>query len=298
MAKTKSLHQTTETITPDRAFELLEHNTKNRNIRQSLIDRYAREMKAGRWRLNGETIIISDTGRILDGQHRLWAVIEADTPIQTAMAYDVDEDTFDTIDMGATRTAADVFKIGDVTDPALAQGTIKWLWRYTNSRILAKQNCSPKKALELYAECPEIADSYPAGRSVNQFVPKNVGAALHYMFSLVDAPLADTFFKAMASGDFDVGQSAIKACRECIMSRLMKDPKSLPAEDRCAMFIKAWNGYYEGRDLRKIRFAKSEKFPAIKGLNHKKLNLFYDPDVLPSRVGVRPGSKKTRNKNT
>lgn len=280
-----TIRQTVETITPQRAFQLLDQNTNNRNIRQSVIDRYAREMKAGRWELNGEPIIISDKGRILNGQHRLWAIIEADVEVQTAVAYGIDEDTFDTIDTGAIRSAADIFKIGEVKDPGLASQTVFWIWRYTNERIMSKHFCTAKKALELFSECPEIEEGYTAGRRCSRFIPKGLGSALFYMFSLVDHDGAEAFFEAMATGDFQTGQSAIRAVREGIINTMLKDPKRLTPEERCAMIIKAWNAFQSGRDIRVIRFSKKEKFPAIEGLDIKLLKIFRDPQVALKRPG-------------
>ena len=280
------LRQTVELINPDRAFALLENNTKNRNISQRTIDDYAREMKAGRWSLNGEPIIVADTGRILNGQHRLWAVIEAEVELEMAITYGVDESVFDTIDTGKARNASDIFKIGSVKDPALAASAISWIWRYVNDRILSKKYPTPKKGLELFGQCPEVEESYPYARRCKNFIPKGVGAALHFLFSRADREQADVFFEAFASGEFDTGQSSIRACRESIIQRVMKDPKSLPPEERFALIVKAWNAFLAGRDIRVVRFAKAEKFPTIDGLEMKSVKLFRDPQIALRRVRV------------
>tara|TARA_B100000242_G_scaffold43620_1_gene25990 strand:- start:3 stop:905 length:903 start_codon:yes stop_codon:yes gene_type:complete len=68
-----------QTITVDLAEKWLsESNRGNRNLSEKRVNRYMRDMLAGNWKNAGDPIRFSDTGRLLDGQHRLWALIEAD----------------------------------------------------------------------------------------------------------------------------------------------------------------------------------------------------------------------------
>jgi hypothetical protein len=65
-------------MAPARAQVILEHcNERNRVCESRRIDMYAQEMTAGRWMFTGEAIKISREGMMLDGQHRLWALLEA-----------------------------------------------------------------------------------------------------------------------------------------------------------------------------------------------------------------------------
>lgn len=102
-----------ETITPDIARDLLKKNTHNRNVRQSHVDFLAAEMTNGRWQLTPETIAISADDRIVDGQHRLIAVIQANATIQAWVAYDCPFEVQDVIDAGSIRTVADQLHLSD-----------------------------------------------------------------------------------------------------------------------------------------------------------------------------------------
>jgi hypothetical protein len=64
-------------VTPTMAAKWLEANVHNRKISQEVVDRYTREMKAGSWHLNHQGIAFNCEGTLIDGQHRLWAVIES-----------------------------------------------------------------------------------------------------------------------------------------------------------------------------------------------------------------------------
>lgn len=67
------------TVTPQMAKMWLDlHNTDNfRKPTNSSIDQYAEDMRDGRWQLNGESIVFSDDGVLLNGQNRLYACVRS-----------------------------------------------------------------------------------------------------------------------------------------------------------------------------------------------------------------------------
>lgn len=61
---------------------LVEDGTfRNRPINKSMVDSYASDMARGRWGLSHQGIAFDEDGRLIDGQHRLWAVIRASIPV-------------------------------------------------------------------------------------------------------------------------------------------------------------------------------------------------------------------------
>ena len=84
-------------ITPDMAAQMLERNTMNRNISQLNVTRYANDMASGAWEQNGETIKIAEDGTILDGQHRLWAIIESGVTVTMIVVYNVRKEARETV---------------------------------------------------------------------------------------------------------------------------------------------------------------------------------------------------------
>jgi len=71
----------TELITPDIANEYLKHNHHNRPINWRKAEEYAKIMRAGKWELHAQGIILDEKGDILTGQTRLWAVVMADVSV-------------------------------------------------------------------------------------------------------------------------------------------------------------------------------------------------------------------------
>lgn len=101
-------------ITPEMAKVWLEyHNGGNRNIKPGIVSKYARDIKEGSWRLTHQCIAFDSSGNLVDGQHRLSAVVMANQSIQAYVAkYDSVESSMKLpIDMQAKRSVFEVLKI-------------------------------------------------------------------------------------------------------------------------------------------------------------------------------------------
>lgn len=100
-------------ITPERASDLLaNHNPSNRRLDMRHAQFLAQEMERGTFRPdNGDSIRIDTDGNIIDGQHRLAAIVKANKPVKMLIAKGVDRETFATIDTGKRRTVQDVVGI-------------------------------------------------------------------------------------------------------------------------------------------------------------------------------------------
>jgi len=102
------MHIIVETITPALAAAYLERNTGNRPKKERHIAQIADAMKRGQWMLTHEAIAFSKSGRLIDGQHRLCAVVKSNATVQMHVARECEESTFAVIGDGARRKAADV----------------------------------------------------------------------------------------------------------------------------------------------------------------------------------------------
>lgn len=98
-------------ITPAEASRMLSHNGGNRDLRDSVVERYVRLMKAGEWKLTHQGVAFDTTGSLVDGQHRLSAIVRSGVTVQMTVATDVDPATFTVLDQGAKRNAADILRV-------------------------------------------------------------------------------------------------------------------------------------------------------------------------------------------
>ena len=98
-------------VTPSQATDWLVSKWRNRNLSDQTVLKYAIDMEEGRWVPNGQPIIFSDRGQLIDGQHRLSAVALANVSVPLFIVRGVSEDHASTIDQGRSRSAADSLKI-------------------------------------------------------------------------------------------------------------------------------------------------------------------------------------------
>ena len=103
---------TVETISPDRAEEYLAANRGN-----------------GQWMFNAQPICFSRSGRLLNGQHRLSAVLEAGQPIEVLVMRGLPELAFQTYDKQAKKAPAIDEMFDDFGDKALISASAVLLWR-------------------------------------------------------------------------------------------------------------------------------------------------------------------------
>lgn len=104
-------------VSPQDATRLLERNDGNRRLRNGVVEKYCAIIAAGNWMLSPQPIIIADTGRILDGQHRLVAVERSGTALPFTIISNVSESVFPVLDRGALRSTADALGM----DPKLVE---------------------------------------------------------------------------------------------------------------------------------------------------------------------------------
>jgi hypothetical protein len=94
-------------ITPAVAQRMLERNTHNRKISEKVIAKYVAEIKAGEWRLTPGGIGFDDHGVLVDGQHRLSAIVRADQPVPMLITFGLPSACQEKVDRQRRRTLFD-----------------------------------------------------------------------------------------------------------------------------------------------------------------------------------------------
>jgi len=94
-------------VSPVIAEKLISANTRNRPKRPRDVNEWADEMSAKRWMTTHQGVAIDRDGAIVDGQHRLEAIIESGVSVRMPVAVGLDPDTYKVIDSGRKRTTAD-----------------------------------------------------------------------------------------------------------------------------------------------------------------------------------------------
>ena len=98
-------------VTSDVAYRWLEGNTHNRPVNDAHVKRLAADIRANRWRLTHQGIAFDTEGLLIDGQHRLWAVIEAGIPVRMRVFFNEPPENKSVVDSGQRRSNLDILNI-------------------------------------------------------------------------------------------------------------------------------------------------------------------------------------------
>jgi hypothetical protein len=112
-------------LTPQMAEDWLTNSIgHNRKLMDSHVDYLAGEMKAGRWRLTHQGIAFSTNGMLLDGQHRLWAVVMSGVTVPMRVFVNEPHEAMEVLDTGRRRSNDQILTLagglGEVTRAELA----------------------------------------------------------------------------------------------------------------------------------------------------------------------------------
>lgn len=99
-------------VTPDLAQAWLHGHSNYRPISRRHVAYLAAEMARGRWKLTGEPIVFDAGGHLLDGQHRLSAIVRSGVAVTMLVVSGVAEDALPVMDQGKARNARDVLRAG------------------------------------------------------------------------------------------------------------------------------------------------------------------------------------------
>lgn len=177
-------------VTPELAREWLEHNMKgNRPVQKSTVHSYARQMRCGTWNLTHQGIAFGENGELIDGQHRLHAVVEANVPVRMNVTTGVERTAGEvfTIDVGRKRTYANITQMSGIDD-AVIKYCGSYISTYMRFKLPGGRRPEPAEIVDyierhyddvkkLYMYCG--ASSRPHGRSGGgNAIPAIVAAAM------------------------------------------------------------------------------------------------------------------------
>lgn len=255
------------TIQPKLAEQMLKKNTRNRKVSQPNVSRLAKAMKEGNWKVNGDMIRISSSGNVVDGQHRLLAVVASGVTIQTWAMFDVPEDIFDTIDVGKRRSAADTLSCLGEKDAHHVAAVLTLLERYMTGKAQTQIEYTNTEMEVLLHKYPDVRNYMVSKRCRTPILKPSVMNCCYYLFCQKDPVIAEDFVEKICKGiGLQIGDPWY-VLRERLMKNYTSKAK-LPRAHVWALCIKAWNFAREGRRIYKLDLrmngARLAEFPVVR----------------------------------
>lgn len=254
------LQSRVERITPDIAREYLNRNTSNRCVTQSMVNFYAREMQCGRWQFNGDSIRFDSNGNLIDGQHRLLAIIKSGVSLDMLVISGLDSKSFLTIDQGKKRSVGDCFSISGIRQYTLVSGIVRGKMMLEKSRSISSASGGDRNArasssqliLEEYQahalEYSNIAcfanNAYKAMRIIT---PAEIGGYYaHLMLTLGWAQEVIEDFLSQITGFTNPTHPTLQLLNKRLICSRTTNAIKITSAYRQQLIIKCWNNFVSG----------------------------------------------------
>lgn len=261
-----------ERVTPAIAEKWLAKNTHNRDINKRVVAGLSRDMEDGNWLDNGATITFAEDGTLLDGQHRLTAVVESGVSITVIVVRGASMGSQHTMDTGAKRTLANALKLrGEKSYTHMAAAivsNIAWDRGEKSFRPGANRKATNSEAMDYLDRNPWIRDQIVEVNRVTsrlRGVPTGVVSVLYRVFSEIDPFDADAFFDKLSCDEDHHRGEPIYAARKVLMEDAARTNGHRDNKWKAAILIKAWNKFRDGEEVVNLRYsaggASPEKFP-------------------------------------
>lgn len=217
-------------ISPEVAAEMLESNIHiNRSIKQGHLGKLIYDMKEGFWDANnGEALRFTKPkkgqkwGTLVDGQHRLHAIISSGSTFTLPCMIGVSEDSFATLDSGSSRQFADILASKGVVSKTATAGAVLTLEQFYVGNFSARQ-LSHSRLLKRYEAHTTIAEfAHHQGQLRNLFKPSE-GIFLSYTFHMMSPEKGKAFIHKLRYGGSPV-DSPEHILREKLISYRIKRP--------------------------------------------------------------------------
>jgi len=265
-------------ITPHIAEHWLRVNINNRSLNNAHVLFLAQQMNDGTWsELNGDTIRFDINGNLLDGQHRLNAVIKSGKTFKFLVVFGLPVEYFKTMDTGKVRGAADVLGIEGYKYATIAASICRFMIRWYNKpskAVQRSQNATSRVTNQMVSDFAkknyEKLISYTKTAAHYQNIgdrlmsPTWVGCLL-WMFSEKDEREAESFMYKLCTGANVKHKSLLFKLRKKLIESKSSPNKRLTQTAQFAYVIKTWNADRTGKDLKILAYrpASGEAFPTI-----------------------------------
>lgn len=258
-------------VDPQLATEWLAKQNRNRKVSRADVDKYAKDMAAGRWvAIPGENTIkfADDNGELVNGQHRLMAIMESQTVIELWVDFSFPRHLVPLIDNGRRRSASDVLSMNGISNSTNIAAAASLVLRYERHKnnVWSGFRFQPTKA-EVEDEVFTHQGNYIAGLHLaDQLRPISKGKHITRtpytsLCVLVDrhspnAELLSEFHYGLRTGaNLEEGDPRL-ALRTANVNKVW-------GGSQVHLFgcLKAWNAWIEGAEMRMLKTGSPKYLP-------------------------------------
>jgi hypothetical protein len=261
-------------VAPAKAAEWLQANTSNRPLSKPTVRAFADAMRRGEWVVTHQGIAFDTKGVLVDGQHRLAAIVEAEIPVEVTVFTEVGEGAFDVLDTGKRRNAADVLAIEGEKSATMLAAMVRTVWLFENRPDMnwsgGSAGVTNHQIVQELEAHPRLREFLNLGEQVAAATGmiKSAAGASSYLVSQANkrADLSPWFEGLIDGAGLGKGDPRLLFRRVMFANARKQAGHVLRRRDtreHVALYVKAFNAWATGEPLPQLRFAPRETMPAI-----------------------------------
>lgn len=254
-----------ETITPVKAAKYLERNRNNRAVKAGNVRRIQGALTDGVWKLNGETLKFDTDSNLIDGQHRLLAVVQSGLNLQTYVVRGLPPAVAPSLDQLTPRSVSDNLAMSGEKNPHEVAAVTKAVWCHEEKFAYRSRKPRPDQAIATLAANPGIRDAVVFVRKLRQSImnPTDAMFMVYLTRQTFGANVADPFWVSVLTGEsITKGMPAFALHQRLFKSRI--SAAKLPPMHQAALCVKAFRMHLAGKRCRHVRWCPdTEAFPLL-----------------------------------
>ena len=260
-----------EQIGPDEARQYLQQNLSVRLLGDGHVRDLAAQMTGGRWRCTGETLKFDGAGNLIDGQHRLHAVILSGMTVSFLVVRGVEEGSFAVIDQGRKRYVRQ-FLGGKYADQVATAA--RYLWQieqhlgYDNSQNVMAWSRLDIAEQKAYAESwPELVAWAPQTTAISRRTSV-VQVPSRLLLPVVAQAARTQYAHRVESFLVGLHDGASAADPRMVLRKRLLASDNIGAASSWtdvgySLVVKCWNAYVEGAVIKQLKMVAGVERRAV-----------------------------------
>lgn len=253
-----------------------------RKLSKDAVDKYASDMAVDAWVFNGAAILINENGELIDGQHRLNAIMESEEPQVLLIVWGVSTDAIETVDANRRRSYADMLAMKKIKNHTVvaAVASAAWHWwhgnygdknigRIANPKFLTSTPSNGGKNLWMDKIEKAYGVTFEQAAQVGVKLAKDrrgitaaTWALAWLILSAIDKDLREQFFWQLDLGrqPNEISQPVMQ-----LINRLarVKQRETIKRTDQLDMIFTVYNDWLMGRQSKTLTPPRPARFDTI-----------------------------------
>jgi hypothetical protein len=266
------MHMEVLRVSPELAATWLTRNTSNRPLSKSTVQQLADQIQRGEWQLTHQGIAFDEDDVLIDGQHRLAAIVRAGLTVPLTVTHGVPRTAFTVMDTGRKRTGRDALALAGEANATHMAATLRGLHLYLHAPNSAWSGgssvTSNDQLLILLEKNPGVRDALTHGIALNRACRITVTAATIGWYVTTEArpDIDQSAWKdgVVTGARLESGDPRLTLRNTMLSLAAGKTHRRRDdSREHLLYYLKSWNAWVEGRTIKLLRRSPNETMPRI-----------------------------------